>query len=128
MMKKIRNLVLVLGIALGIGLVTPVSTYAAGSVIADQCADNPDAAVCKDQNDKPEDLINNIVNILLYIVGALSVIMIIVGGLLYATSAGDSGRVTLAKNTIMYAVIGLVVAFLAFAIVNFVIDTFIKRS
>ncbi|MCL2445045.1 pilin [Candidatus Saccharibacteria bacterium] len=63
-----------------------------------------------------------IVNVLLFIVGIISVIMLIIGGIKYSTSAGDSGKVTTAKNTIMYAIVGLVVAILAFAIVNFVVD------
>ena len=48
--------------------------------------------------------------------------MLIWGGIKYATSAGDSNKVTAAKNTILYAVIGLAVAVLAFAIVNFVVS------
>lgn len=67
-------------------------------------------------------LIRNVINILLFIVGAAAVIMIIIGGLRYVTSGGDSSNVTAAKNTILYAVVGLVVASLAFAIVNFVVD------
>jgi hypothetical protein len=47
--------------------------------------------------------------------------MIIVGGIRYTTSNGDSGRIKAAKDTITYAVVGLVVAILAYAIVNFVI-------
>ena len=50
-------------------------------------------------------------------------IMLIWGGILYTTSSGDSNKVTTAKNTIMYAVIGLVVAIFAYAIVNFVLTT-----
>ena len=49
--------------------------------------------------------------------------MLIWGGILYTTSAGDSNKVTTAKNTIMYAVIGLVIAIFAYAIVNFVLIT-----
>jgi len=62
-----------------------------------------------------------IVNVMLFIIGALSVIMLIYGGIRYTLSGGDSGSVTSAKNTIMYAIIGLIVAFLAFAIVNWVL-------
>lgn len=62
-----------------------------------------------------------VVNILLYIIGAISVIMLIFGGIRYATSAGNATSVTAAKNTIMYALIGLVIAVLAYAIVNFVL-------
>jgi len=49
------------------------------------------------------------------------VIMLIWGGIRYTTSAGNSANVTAAKNTIMYAIIGLIIAFLAFAIVNWVL-------
>jgi uncharacterized membrane protein len=57
---------------------------------------------------------------LLYIIGALSVVMIIVGGLRYVISAGDPKKTADAKNTIVYAISGVVVAVLAFAIVTFV--------
>ena len=63
-----------------------------------------------------------IVNIILYVVGIVSVIMLIYGGLRYVLSGGDSKKVTDAKNTILYAIIGLIVAILAYAIVNFVIN------
>lgn len=62
-------------------------------------------------------------NIALYAVGAISVIMLIWGGLRYITSGGDSKKITNAKNTILYAIIGLVIAVLAFAIINFVLNT-----
>ena len=66
-------------------------------------------------------LIKKVVNLLLWAIGIISVIMIIIGGVRYATSNGDSNQVTAAKNTIMYAVIGLVIAIFAYAIVNFVL-------
>lgn len=66
-------------------------------------------------------IFTTVVNVLLFIIGALSVIMLIWGGIRYTTSGGNSSSVTAAKNTIMYAIIGLVVAFLAFAIVNWVL-------
>ena len=65
-------------------------------------------------------LIKKVVNLLLWAIGIVSVIMIIIGGIRYATSNGDSNQVSAAKNTIMYAVIGLVIAIFAYAIVNFV--------
>lgn len=64
---------------------------------------------------------NDIVNLLSWVVGVVSVIMIIVGGFKYITSGGSSEKVTSAKNTIIYAVIGLVIVALAQFIVNFVI-------
>lgn len=108
-----------IAITIGIGVLSPGSAQAK-SVIAEQCKGVTDSSICKDQNASGGDLVKNIVNVLLFIVGGISVIMIIVGGLLYVTSAGDSGGVTRAKATLTYAIVGLVVSFLAFAIVNFV--------
>jgi len=66
-------------------------------------------------------IFTTVVNVLLFVIGAISVIMLIIGGIRYTVSGGDSGSVTAAKNTIMYALIGLAIAFLAFAIVNWVL-------
>lgn len=66
-------------------------------------------------------IITTITNTLLFIVGVLAVIMIIFGGIRYATSAGNSSSVTAAKNTILYAIVGLIIAFLAFAAVNWIL-------
>jgi hypothetical protein len=68
-----------------------------------------------------ETRIATITGILLFVIGAVAVIMIIVGGIRYVTSAGDSSKVKAAKDTIMYSVVGLAIAILAYAIVNFVI-------
>lgn len=71
--------------------------------------------------DNLETVAKRVINVILYIVGILAVVMIIIGGVQYTTSAGDQAAVTKAKNTIMYGLIGLAVAVLAYAIVNFVI-------
>jgi len=65
-------------------------------------------------------LFAGVANALIFLVGAVSVIMIIVGGLQYVLSNGDSKRTETAKNTILYSVIGIVVAIASFAIVKFV--------
>lgn len=65
--------------------------------------------------------ITNIINVLLFLIGVISVIFIILGGIRFVTSQGDSSQVSSARNTILYAVIGLVVAMMAFAIVNWVV-------
>ena len=76
---------------------------------------------------QPTELIGNagvlttVTNVLLFVVGALSVIMLIIGGLRYVISGGNSTAVTAAKNTILYAIVGLVIAFLAYAAINFVL-------
>ena len=64
---------------------------------------------------------NNIINYILYVAGILAVVMIIVSGLKMTMSAGDAGAVQKAKNTLVYAIIGLVIAVLAYVIVNFVL-------
>lgn len=65
--------------------------------------------------------IKNIVNMIIFIVGAIAVLMIVIGAARYVTSNGDTAGVTSAKNTIMYAVIGLIVAVMAYSIVGFVV-------
>lgn len=67
-------------------------------------------------------IIELVINIFSLIVGVVSVIMIIIGGLKYITSGGDSGNITGAKNTILYAIIGLVVVALAQVVVKFVLE------
>lgn len=65
-----------------------------------------------------------IINFLLVAIGIVSVIMIIIGGFRYTLSNGDENSVRAAKDTILYAVIGLIVAILSFVIVNFVLGIF----
>jgi len=67
-------------------------------------------------------IIADVINILSIIVGVVAVIMIIIGGLKYVTSGGDSNSVSSAKNTILYAVIGLVIVLFAQVIVRYVIN------
>ena len=64
-------------------------------------------------------------NVMLFVVGAISVIMVVIGGLRYVISGGNSGNVTAAKNTILYAIVGLIISIMAYAIINFVISSFI---
>ena len=73
------------------------------------------------QGDALLNIIPVVINILSVIVGVIAVIMVIVGGLKYITSTGEPSNVTSAKNTILYAVIGLVVVALAQIIVRFVL-------
>ena len=63
-----------------------------------------------------------ITNTILYIVGIIAVIMLIIGGIKYLVSGGDAKKVTDAKNTVLYAIIGIVICFFAYAIINFVVS------
>lgn len=74
------------------------------------------------------DIAKDVVNIMFFIIGVMAVIMIIWGGIRYALSAGNSAALTSAKNTIVYAIIGLVIAILAYAIVNFVIHSITNKE
>ena len=67
---------------------------------------------------------STVTDVLLFVIGAISVIMIIIGGIRYVISGGDSAKVTAAKNTILYAIVGIIVALLAYAIINFVLVNF----
>ncbi len=84
--------------------------------------------------DQPIDLFGDmgvfskISSVLLFIVGAIAVIMIVIGGLRYVISGGDSSQVQAAKNTILYALVGVIVAILAYAAVNFVINSFVPSD
>lgn len=118
--KSLQGLMLVPVLALGVSVVAPVVPVAQA-----QLTGGIDAAI--GDNNKTEktlgELIATAVDWFLYIVGALAVIMIIYGGFRYITSGGDSSGVTNAKNTILYAIIGLIVAVLAYAIVHFVVGS-----
>lgn len=121
-MSKIK--LLLAGILLAGGLVAVASTVdvAAVNVFDRSCSGaNVSTALCADRSDNAQSMVGPIVSTLLFVVGIVSVIVIIIGGIMYITSAGDPGRAKKAKDTIMYAVIGLVVAIMAYAIVDFVI-------
>ena len=62
---------------------------------------------------------------MLFIVGILAVVMIIYAGIRYTTAHGDKGQVESAKNTLMYSIVGLVVAIIAYALVNWVTGLFV---
>lgn len=66
-------------------------------------------------------LVARVINVFSVVVGVVSVIMIIYGGFRYITSGGESGNISSAKNTILYAIIGLVIVALAQFIVKFVL-------
>lgn len=119
-MKKILKIVLPM---LAMGVMTVA--LATDGVSALTLQEGAEAARC---DGCPADLFGDtgvfkqITNTILYIVGIVAVIMLIIGGIRYVTSGGDAKKVTDAKNTVLYAVIGLIISLLAFAIVNFVIS------
>jgi hypothetical protein len=79
-------------------------------------------------NATPQDIFSQVIQIFSWVVGAISVIMLIFGGFKYITSGGDAGKITGAKNTILYAIVGLVIVALSQVIINFVLDRAINAS
>ncbi|QQG50858.1 MAG: hypothetical protein HZB75_05065 [Candidatus Saccharibacteria bacterium] len=123
-MNKIK--VVLLSVVALIGIVSFVPSY---TVLADAAGDITTGIndVGGNEGGNATSLgsrIQTVVNILLYILGAIAVVMIVIGGVRYTTSNGDSSAIKGAKDTILYAVIGLIVAIMAYAIVNFVVGAF----
>lgn len=121
MKKNLKIVIPVLAIIFGLALFVGVP-----SVSAMTMQEGARMAKC---DGCPEDLFGDtgafkqITNTVLYIVGIIAVIMLIIGGIRYVVSGGDSKKVTDAKNTVLYAIIGLVICFFSYAIVNFVITS-----
>lgn len=110
-----------------VGVVSFAPAAQVGAVVdpvGNACSIDSESELCKNKNDSATDVVGDLVNAMLFIVGALSVIMIIVAGIMYVTSAGNANRVSQAKNTLTYAIVGVVVAMLAYAVVNWVVKIF----
>jgi magnesium-transporting ATPase (P-type) len=89
-----------------------------------QFTENTSTADCStsDATERVNSLIKTIVNLLSAVVGIVAVVMIIFGGLRYITSGGNDSSVTGAKNTILYAIIGLIIVALAQVLVRFTLN------
>lgn len=128
--NALRGLLLVPIMALGVSLALPaVAPASASDLSIDGGAnaargDDQEACLFGGSGCGGEGIFKTITNVLLFLIGAISVIMLIIGGIRYTISGGDQTQVTSAKNTILYAVVGIIVALLAFAIVNFVLTSF----
>ena len=127
-MRKLYTILLAIASFVAFASVSTAPAALAGtSVLGEACKDNATSVICQqstDANTKTDKFVTDLIGLLLFAIGIIAVIMIIIGGIRYVTSNGDSSQVTSAKNTILYAVVGLVVALLAYAIVNFVIGAF----
>ena len=132
MIQKIKSLVLTLATlaVAGMPLLIAAPAYAAdinGGLCTGaglQISETGNASDCSDASlgtARLNGLLTTIINIFSAVVGVIAVLMIIVGGLRYITSGGDSGKVSGAKTTIIYALVGLVVVALAQLIVHFVL-------
>ncbi|MFI5240323.1 MAG: hypothetical protein ACHQUB_01265 [Candidatus Saccharimonadia bacterium] len=119
-MKKIRLLICLYVIFV------PALMFAdsTSSIITNSaCQANPQALGCNGQAAVGAgSIFNNGINVFIGVIAAISVIMVVIGGLRYVLSGGDAAGVRSAKDTILYALIGLGISIIAFGIVNFVIS------
>ena len=132
---KIKNIIMALALILTFGSSIPLSAQAATvGGLEELCGidANKSSDICKDYIKSTDNqvglLIARVLKTMLFIIGALSVVMIVYAGFNFVTSAGDSGKVIKAKGVILYAVIGLVVSLLAYAIVSFVTSSIAPAS
>ena len=117
-MNSLTKKFMIAAATVGASAILPLgSVGAAGGNFEDPCVSNPDAPGC---DTGLMGMLNTIITWVLGILAFVAVVIIIYGGVRYMTSAGDSGKVKDAKNTILYGIIGLVIALLAFAIVSFI--------
>ena len=120
--KKIKGLAALAAVLCFSVLAMGGGAMAKMTCVGANCANNGATEVSNDQESDLTGTVGTIINVVIFVIGFVAVAMVIVGGVQYSTSSGDSAKVKKAKDTIMYGIIGLVVAILAFAIVNFVIQ------
>lgn len=115
------------------GLVTSGNAFAkvtcpAGSLRAE--ADSFAECNLPDKSGEPTlmETVQKIINVIIGVIGVVAVVVIILGGVYYVISQGEAAKITRAKNTILYGIVGLVVSLLAFAIVNFVMTSVFSSS
>lgn len=80
-----------------------------------------DITIGEKESKKVSNRIGDAISLVVAMVGVVTVVVIIIGGIQYVTSQGDAGKTVKARNTILYGIVGLVICLLAYAIVNFVL-------
>lgn len=124
-MKKMSKIITAGAGAATLGLVYTQNAFANG-------LSNVQSGVTKTETEAGgltmQQVINTVIDTMLFIVGLLAVIMLIYGGIRYVTSHGDKAQVTAAKETIMYAVVGLVVAIAAFAVIHWITNDVFNKG
>ncbi len=118
--SKIFRTHIILAIAFILSVV-PIHSVVALDTGAGACSGN-NSVPCAATGDDIASIIGSVISLLLFLAGAIAALVIVVGGIRYITSDGDAGAASKAKNTIIYALVGLVIAIMSYSIVNFVIS------
>lgn len=135
MLMVVPALALAVGLS-GAGVLGSASTVSASNATCDteslSIAGGADCSKTQEQSsnlfgDSEDSIFKKVSRVLLFIIGAIAVIMLIFGGVRYVVSGGNDAQVKAAKDTILYAIVGILVALLAYAAVNFVIDSFVAN-
>lgn len=125
MKKIIVAIMLVCSLLMG-GLAMGSQAFAKNDFTSKAC-DNADAtqkaALGCDKDEQAPKVVTNIINAVISVVGIVAVLVIVVAGQRYITSNGDPTKLQQARNMIIYGLIGVIIALLAFAIVNFVLGS-----
>ena len=132
--KKLALTMQALTLAFGFGaaslatvsVAVPAPAYAAacsGTLDISSGADCANPGVTNKGLFEQDGIFQTIAKVLIFLVGAIAVLFLIIGGLRYVVSNGDAKNVEAAKNTILYAIVGIIVAVLSYAAVTFVINS-----
>lgn len=134
-MQKVKKVLPVVAVAaMMLGALMPAGVYAsgggkntcppgskrAGATVDSIAQCNMDAA---DTENTLMDTVQVVINVIIGVLGIVAVVMVVLGGVNFTTSQGDPAKTKKAKDTILYGIIGLMVALLAYAIVNFVLSS-----
>ena len=123
MKKSIISIAIMTCAVFGVSVLSTASLSGSASAQVSEGINTATTSEMKGKSiDGKDGLIKTVVNVLLWAVGILSVIMIIFSGFRYITSAGDASKTKSAQSTLTYSVVGLIVAIMAYAIVNMVIN------
>jgi len=126
-MRKVTKSIIALVATLSLGVALFSIPAHAVDVLNAGCSSGGGGTVCDaagSGTDTLDTLWQNITQILLYLIGIIAVIMIIIGAIKYVTANGDQSQLTSAKNTILYSIVGLILAIAAGPIIGFVLSYF----
>lgn len=113
---------LMVGLVVGFSALVPVPVGAQNATeVCEQIKAVDPTATCDDTDNRFSTTLSNILSVMSYAVGVISVIVIMIGAIMYGVSTGDPQKTKRAKDAILFAVVGIVVALLGQAIVRFVI-------